>query len=206
MVSRALLQALADARRQKFLGPGPLEAHIMNARGFASLIATDANTIVDIGSGGGVPALVLAELLPHARFVLIERGARRANFLTNTVRSLDLSERVSVLASTAEDAAHEVALAGTADTVTARGFAAPAVTAECACRLLRQGGSLIVSEPPHRTQGASRWPAAGLARTGLAPTQRARRAGNSYQVLTRSGDIDPALPRRSAAIRSRPLF
>ena len=51
------------------------------------------------------------------------------------------------------------------DVVTARSFAAPAVTARWAGELLSTGGVLVVSEPPQPTE--ERWPVAVLVAAGL---------------------------------------
>ena len=48
--------------------------------------------------------------------------------------------------------------------MTARSFGPPAITAECACRLLKLNGFLVVSEPPSDTD---RWVHEKLSLTGL---------------------------------------
>lgn len=53
---------------------------------------------VDVGSGGGFPGLVLAVARPGWRFVLTERRARKAAFLTDCVAALGLARRVCVYA------------------------------------------------------------------------------------------------------------
>ena len=58
--SPAILDALTEARAAGFLGPGPIEAHLGHAEGFATvarrLVADRPSPrILDLGSGGGVP-------------------------------------------------------------------------------------------------------------------------------------------------------
>lgn len=53
-------------------------------------------SIVDIGSGGGLPGIPLAVMLDQLRMVLIERSGRRAGFLRNCVVMTGLSDRVAV--------------------------------------------------------------------------------------------------------------
>lgn len=55
-------------------------------------------SVVDVGSGGGLPALPLAVLLPGATFQLIEPIAKKAAFLRTAVRTLELGGRVQVAA------------------------------------------------------------------------------------------------------------
>lgn len=207
MASEALTDTLTRAKSQKFLGDVPIVSHIENAQGFVQVLRDqDARTIIDLGSGGGVPALVIAEELPHATLVLVERGANRATFLSDAIERLGLSNRVRVVATSAEGAARAEDIEGTADAVTARSFGPPAVTAECACRMLKPGGTLIVSEPPTDGREPTRWPVAELAPTGLEPTEVVRYQQSSFQVLTRIADHDPRLPRNEATTRKRPLF
>jgi len=86
--------------------------------------------VVDLGSGGGVPGLVLAAVWTGSTVYLIETMGRRAAFLSRSVGTLDLN-LVHVIPGRAEEAGRDPALRGTFDLVTARGFGPPAVTAEC---------------------------------------------------------------------------
>ena len=60
------------------------------------LLGEDYMLIADIGSGAGLPGIPLALCLPGIKITLIERMARRANFLRNTVAVLGLASRVMV--------------------------------------------------------------------------------------------------------------
>ena len=137
-------------------------------------IPTDARTAVDLGSGGGLPGLVVAARCPLLQVTLVERRARRADLLRRAVRALDLEQRVVVLDTDVAVVARQQPHAF--DVVTARSFAAPAITARWASALLRPGGVLIVSEPPQ--DDTERWPTAlleGLSLTDLGREQGIRR-------------------------------
>lgn len=212
MASEALRKILEMAKRQKHLGSVPIQSHIDNAEGFVQILESiGAQKIVDLGSGGGVPGLIIAEELPETSITLIERGAKRADFLNNAVNELDLTKRIRVIPKSAEAAARWIGIEETADAVTSRSFGPPAVTAECACRILKPCGALIVSEPPfdqmnlHHSTNA-RWPAAHLAPTGLEPSEIVECGESSFQVLIRKHHYDPRLPRSDRATRKRPLF
>lgn len=164
----ALLEVLSESRRRGLIGPAAPADQLEHSRGFSDLLAgnsrlghfvlgpsvppvTDAGermTVLDLGSGGGVPGLVLAVDLPHAGLILLESAARRCRFLEWAVKQLDIADRVRVIHNGAEDAARSPLLRESADVVTARSFGPPAVTAECARGFLVDGGHLIVSEPP----------------------------------------------------------
>src|SRR4051812_34590597 len=58
-----LIETLEEARTAGFLGPGPVEPHIRHAQGFAAAVVAalgrEPANFADLGSGGGVPGLVL---------------------------------------------------------------------------------------------------------------------------------------------------
>ncbi len=192
-----------------FLGPRPLDDQIEHARGFA-IAAAEApaadRLACDLGSGGGLPGLVLAvDVWPESRWVLLEAMAKRAEFLEGAVRELGIAERVSVVHGRSE---HEgrpgLALRGSRTLVTARSFGPPQVTAEAAAPLLAAGGLLIVSEPPG-SDGA-RWPAAGLAPLGLVPVGVVRTDRAGYMVLRQAEPCPEDYPRSWKRQSRHPLF
>jgi 16S rRNA (guanine527-N7)-methyltransferase len=211
----ALGDVLLDARRAGFLGPGPIEPHLEHAAGFVDLArrqavrsGAGAPLILDLGSGGGLPGLVIAMRWPATTLVLLDANERRAEFLQRAVRRCGLGERVTVVHQRAEVGGRDPDYRGTFDGVVVRSFGAPAVVAECGAPFLRQGGWLIVSEPP----GASdenghrdRWPADGVAQVGLEPGEFVRE-GFGYQVLHQREACPERFPRRNGVPAKQPLF
>src|SRR5204863_1504684 len=55
-----------------------------------------ANRIADLGSGAGLPGLVLAATLPNARFVLIEANRRKCEFLREAMRQMGLANTAAI--------------------------------------------------------------------------------------------------------------
>jgi 16S rRNA (guanine527-N7)-methyltransferase len=196
-----LLAQLSQARALGFLGPGPVEAHVDHAEAFLVALAGTVGTVVDLGSGGGVPGLVIGVARPDLRLVLLEVRARRCRFLEEAVRALALD--AEVVEGRAEELGRS-ALRGQADAVVARGFGVPAATSECASPLLRVGGRLVVSEPPPPI-APDRWPAAELAQLGLRVVGRVE-AGSGVQVLEQRSICPEAYPRRTGLPAKRPLF
>lgn len=170
----ALDAVLESARERGFLGAGPVERHVAHAGGFLEAfraISGDEvpDPVLDLGSGGGVPGLVIAALLPEHRVLLLDGSLRRAEFLTEAVDLLGWGPRVTVVGIRAEDAGRSADLRGGIGLITARSFAAPPVTAECAAPLLRAGGFAVVSEPPRGGMEARVHPQGPMSRTEASP-------------------------------------
>ena len=198
----SLRAVLGEAQELGWIGSAPLDQAIAHAEGFAVGVASRPGRFADLGTGGGVPGLVLALLWPSADVVLVEGSTRRATFLTAAVARLGLSDRCRVLAERAELTGRRADLRGECDVVVARGFASPPVTAECAAPLLRVGGLLVVSEPP---TGEDRWPAAGVAALGLTPGDTWN-TGFHYRSLLQTTRCPVRYPRRTGIPQKRPLF
>ena len=200
--SPPLLEVLERARRLGVLGPGPVLDHVDHTEGFIAAIADlpDGSLLVDLGSGGGVPGLVIAEARPDLRVVLLDSLERRVALLAEAVVAMQWQGRVITELARAEDTGRSTLWRGQADAVTARSFGPPATVAECAAPLLRVGGILVVSEPPEETD---RWPADGLAPLGLVdeglPVPGMRR-------LLQASLCPEAYPRRVGRPAKRPLF
>lgn len=92
------------------------ERHVFNSAALADLVPADAS-VVDVGSGAGLPGIPLALRRPDLRVTLLEPLLRRATFLTQAVEDLGLSDRVDVVRARAED--HR----GTYDAVVSRALA-----------------------------------------------------------------------------------
>jgi 16S rRNA (guanine527-N7)-methyltransferase len=201
-----LREVLEEAKRRGFLGPGPVEQHALHSRAYAGAGLGGRGPVADLGSGGGVPGLVLAMLLPDVEVVLMEANLRRCAFLAEAVAGLGLVSRVDVVRERAEIIGHDAHHRGRYGTVVARSFGPPPVTAECGAALLASGGRLLVSEPPEEQfPSKERWPAAGLARLGL--VHMATVAGPARIAVLEQVQPCPAMyPRRVGVPAKRPLW
>jgi 16S rRNA (guanine527-N7)-methyltransferase len=140
-VARRFTSDLAD--RGEELGLiGPLELprlwsrHIVNSVLVAPLLAP--GTVGDIGSGAGLPGLVLAVARPDVSFVLIEPMERRVDWLLHEAAELGLTN-VEVIRARAE----EVRLDWPLDQVTARAVSSLSKLIPLAAPLVVAGGQMI---------------------------------------------------------------
>jgi 16S rRNA (guanine527-N7)-methyltransferase len=200
------MAVLAEAQDIGLIGPGAVRVHLEHALGFAAVLGGyPEGTMLDLGSGAGLPGLVLAAEWPDSRWVLLDSRARSTEFLTGAVERLGMQHRVTVVAARAEVVAHDPAYRGAMRVVTARSVAPPAVVAECAAGFLVEGGTLVVSEPPE--PGLPRWDTFGLARLGMGP---ARLVSASEQVhfslVDQQSPCPERYPRRTGVPARRPLF
>lgn len=178
-------QYTADlARRGEELGLiGPLELprlwtrHVLNCALLAPLILP--GRVGDIGSGAGLPGIVLAIARPDVQFVLIEPMERRVDWLIQESADLGL-DNVEVLRARAEDAKFSPWL----DQVTARAVSALSKLIPLAAPLVRSGGGLLF------LKGAS---VEAEMHAAAKPIRRARLA--DVEVLTLGEGVLPEVTR-----------
>lgn len=111
--------------------------HLLNCAAIAELVPRPS-TLTDLGSGAGLPGIVLALLLPDVEVTLLERMERRAAFLSECITELGLGN-TRVCRATAEELAAKM----TADVVTARAVAPLDRLAVLAVGLTRPGGLIL---------------------------------------------------------------
>jgi len=162
---------LRAAQRYGFLGARPVEEVVEHAREFVRALPPsdgpfDAGssgrrpTVVDIGSGGGIPGLVVANDRPDLAVTLVDRRQKCADFLARSVTALGFGERVTVRSC---DTSALIAAGEQFDAVVARGFGPPSRTLQVAVKLVRPSGRIVISEPPE----GDRWSPDHLAEMGL---------------------------------------
>ncbi len=214
------MAALEGARRRGLVGDAPFADQLAHAADFAQAVEAHLDVApgsfrgrwVDLGSGGGLPGLILADRWPLATGVLLDGSVRSGDFLAETVRSCGWASRVEVVVARAEDVGRDRAYRASFDVAVARSFGPPPVLAECAAPLLKVGGVLVVSEPPPETDrtaddpgGSDRWPTGPLVQLGLEPVV-ATRLAYGYQILRQGSPCPDRFPRRVGVPRKRPLY
>ena len=193
-----------------FLGGMPVADQIEHALGFVAILEAHTGgpppSVIDLGTGGGVPGLVLASCWPETRVVLMDANERRTTFLDEVLVGWAGSGRAEVIRGRAEELGRVEGLRERFAAVTSRSFGIPAATAECGSGFLELGGSMVVSEPPDTDPG-ERWPESGLIQLGLSSIMTVRPVERfGYQLLKKVEPLDDRYPRRVGIPVKRPAF
>jgi 16S rRNA (guanine527-N7)-methyltransferase len=143
----AYAEALAtDGVARGLIGPREAsriwERHLLNCAVVAELIPASA-TVIDVGTGAGLPGVVLALARPDLSVTLVESMARRTAFLTEVVGRLGLDGSVMVVRGRAEERTGPVGAIPPADVVTARAVAPLGRLAAWCLPLAAVGGRLL---------------------------------------------------------------
>lgn len=112
------------------------DRHVLNSLAVSGFVPHES-TVVDVGSGAGLPGIPLALSRPDLMITLLEPLERRASFLSDAVAELGLAERVRVVRGRAED--HD----GAYDVVTCRAVAALPKLLTWTTRLFWPSGRLV---------------------------------------------------------------
>lgn len=207
MTSQWLYRALEESRARGFLGPVDADTQIEHAFGFCQaweeLDGSPPTQFLDLGSGGGLPGLVLFERW-EIPATFVDSMVKRTNFLEEVLGWEGAPANGTVINGRAEQLARTQGLEGRFPLVTARSFGPPAVTAECAARFLVVEGVLIVSEPPVDSDN-DRWNASSLGQLGLRSEGRVRH-GAAFQVIRKIRPTPDRYPREIGTPGKSPLF
>lgn len=173
--------------------------HIAEALHLArTLQIAEGAALIDVGSGPGIPGVVVAVARPDIRVTLLDSDSRKAGFLTHVAGVLGLGSLV-VVPRRAEEAAHDPGLRERFDVATARALAPPASLCELTLPFVRVGGTVaaLVADPPAAAQEAT---AAAVLLGGGEPEARP-----GVLFLPKAAPTPPQYPRRPGVPARRPL-
>ena len=210
---RASLTSIADPATLQRRLFGESIALMIALRESALAASAAPVRIVDIGAGGGFPALpmriVQAALGLTLRVTLIEASERRCAFLRATVEALELPD-VTVVNARAEDAGRDPALRASFELAVARAVAPLPTLVEYALPLLAPGGLLATPKGSRAVEelddaaraieelGGTALPSLELPLPPDAPAQR-------VLLVRRTGPVGERYPRRAGLPAKRPI-
>lgn len=122
------------------------EEFLLDSLGGASALP-DSGRVIDIGTGGGVPGLVLAIVRPDLDFVLTDSASKKTTWVSELVSELGLTN-VQVVTKRLEILGRDPEFRGQFDAVTAKALAGLPVLLEFALPLLQVGGRLLAYKGP----------------------------------------------------------
>jgi 16S rRNA (guanine527-N7)-methyltransferase len=153
-----------------------------------SLVESFAGPVVDVGSGGGVPGIPLADALPRREVTLLEANGRKCEFLRRWA-----PPNARVIQGRAEEQAVDVY-----GIAVAKALAPPPVAAEWCLPLVRPGGAVVLwVGPSARADQLAR--VADRIAAGLAESPP------GFAVFRKLGPTPSGFPRRTGIARKRPL-
>jgi len=161
----------------------------------------DARTLVDVGSGGGMPGLPLKMARPDLAVTLVEADQRKAAFLVDAAARLGLAVRV--VAERAETAGRGP-LRESFDLAVCRALASMPVLAELCLPLVRVGGHLLAMKGQVEEATAAIATLGGGPASVLPAPSDARARGVVVRVA-KVAPTPPAYPRRPGLPNRRPL-
>ncbi|NBQ44295.1 MAG: hypothetical protein EBU23_18005 [Mycobacteriaceae bacterium] len=164
----------------------------------------EAEGIVDLGSGGGFPGLVLAIMLPETPVTMVESEQRKADWLTRASQGM---RNVRVVADRSESLARTER--GTFPVATARALGPLPVVMELAAPLLRPDGVLVAWRGRRDTVSEVGGPAAGdalgLVHRGDVDAAPIPGVSRYFSLWTKAAPTPDRFPRRPGMAAKRPL-
>ena len=207
----ALGAAWQPARTAGVLGPASIEELWEHTAGYASAVcsafsagcSTWNGSIIDVGTGAGVPGALLAVQLPHAELTLVDASERRLDHARAAVRALDVSSRTAIVHARADDLARDSAHRGRYDVAVARLLADPAESLEQLAPLVRPAGIVVLSMAD---ADVNRWADVQLSDLGDPEVEILEGARGSLVCVRIRGAAAMRYPRRVSVRRRAPLF
>ena len=181
--------------------PEQAEALIADAGVLVKASWTGITRVIDIGSGGGLPAIPLAVAMPQVEFTLLEANDRKCAFLEHVAATLNLTN-VVVAAGRAEELGHRPTLREQFDRAISRAAARPEVLLELALPFVRTGGDLVAQVSPLDPLVLE--PAARLLGGGTPRLEHPAR-GHALLVVPKVAPTPTRFPRRTGVPGHKPL-
>jgi 16S rRNA (guanine527-N7)-methyltransferase len=168
-------------------------------------IPDDAQRLLDVGTGGGVPGLVLAIARPEMSVTLLDATGKKVRFLADAAAELGLT-RVSAIQGRAEELAHDHEHRESYDVVTARAVARLATLAELTLPFARSGGRVILPKGATASEELSEACfAIGVLGGKARPLAPAIIEGTCVVVVDKERRTPEEYPRRTGVPKKLPL-
>lgn len=207
-----LLAANRHMNLTRITGPDAVATdHLLDALAALPLVdRVRPERAVDLGSGGGVPAIPLAIVTPEVAWTLVESVGKKADMLRDFAHALGLGN-VTVLARRAEEIGREPAVRERHELATSRACAALPVLAEYALPLVARGGTLLAwkgelgTDDPEVRAGAAAARRLGGDALRIEGTGIVALGGRRFVLIDKVQPTPQRYPRRPGEPARRPL-
>jgi 16S rRNA (guanine527-N7)-methyltransferase len=179
--------------------PVDLAPHIVDS---LTVVPFVREPYVDIGSGGGFPAIPVA-IATRAHVTMIETTVKKANFLRETLEAFGLAGEV--IAQRAEVADHDERLRGRFASGTARAVSSAPTVAELLLPLIETGGIAILQRRNDEEGERQALEDAALMLGGAIESERDLGDGRRIVLVRKTGATQIRFPRRTGIPEKRPL-
>lgn len=180
--------------------------HFLNALTLLPLVNLSGKSVIDVGTGAGMPGIPLAIACPDARFTLMDALQKRIGFLDEVVRELDLAN-VTTVHARAEELGQDAAHREQYDVAVARSVASLPVLAEYCLPLTRVGGQFVAFKA-HDAHEDATWAFETLGGTLVsreAVTIPGSDITHDILVVTKTTATPDGYPRRAGKPKKSPL-
>lgn len=147
IVNRFIDFLFAENEKQNLIsrqaGREDVLSHIEDSLAVLKFVELSGKRVIDIGSGAGFPAIVLAMHCPQTEFVLIESDLKKSSFLQSCQEQLEL-QNVQIMRARAEEIGQDKQFRAKFDCCSSRAVAAMNIMLEYGLPLLKTGGKLLL--------------------------------------------------------------
>ena len=162
--------------------------------------------VLDMGTGGGIPAIPLAILRPDLQISMLDSEQNKIDFCTRVIAALSLN--ANAICARAEELAHDNQFRNTFDFVVSRAMASGSMLCELSVSFLKIGGKLIAMKGRSFDPNSERFHSAAITLHCAEPNYLGYKLENEDKVLVfvqKSAETDLKYPRRFAKIKRNPL-
>lgn len=165
-----------------------------------------AGSVIDIGTGGGIPAIPLAILNPDLQMTMLDSELRKIEFCRYAIQTLGLSAQA--VCGRAEELARDPQYRAQYDFAVSRAMANGSVLTELSVPYLKVGGMLLAMKGRQYDPAAERFAEAAAAlRCSCEPALQYTLCGEEKHLIriSKTQDTSETYPRRFAKIKRTPL-
>ena len=184
---------------------GVLEKHIADADPLLPLLAEcGATNILDVGTGGGFPALAVALAMPQANITALDSTAKKLACVARIAQAMELNN-IQTLHERAEQAAHQPSFRGRFDAVITRAAAPWPAAVELSAAFVNMGGLFAMFRGPQSAPADLHIPTIfGLSAPVIHSYQLPDGTPRTLWTCRKTDPTPPRFPRSWALIKQSP--